>query len=147
MQLANVASCPIIASEENIGKMLKRVFTTVMMLALCLCSGCPLAHAFTELAVVAEQCCCCEEEEVAVAQECSASDTCCCTVSDSHNSLPSNEQSSIKSADSERLARPVISFLTREMKVLDACTIIGARRKPLHLASNKTYLLYRVLLI
>lgn len=125
--------------------MLKRVLTTVMMLALCLCSGFPSAHAFPEVAVIAEQCCCCEEE--IAAQTCSVSDSCCCIVSDNHGPLNSNHQDSLKAADNERLERPSISFLTRETKVLDAGTVIGARRKPLHLASNKTYLLHRALLI
>lgn len=126
--------------------MLNRILSTIFMLALCLCTGCPTADAFPELQAVAQHACCCDEE---VAQACSISDTCCCTISDAGHALPVNSESpSVQSADQQPLApRDIVAFLSQDVRVLDAGTIRGARRKPLHLASNKVYLYNRSLLI
>lgn len=125
--------------------MLNRILSTIFMLALCLCTGCPTADAFPELQAVAQQACCCDDE---VAQACSVSDTCCCTISDAGHSLPSPETSPVQNAEQQPLAaREAGAFLSQQLRVLDAGTIRSAQRNPLHLASNKVYLRNRVLLI
>lgn len=125
--------------------MLNRILSTIFMLALCLCTGCPTADAFPELQAVAQHACCCDEE---VAQACSVSDTCCCTISDAGHSLPSPDAPTTQIADQQPLAaRSDDTFRSQDLQVLDAGTIRGAQRNPLHLASNKVYLRNRVLLI
>ena len=126
--------------------MLNRILSTIFMLALCLCTGCPTVDAFPELQAAAQHACCCDEE---VAPACSIADTCCCTISDADHSLPvSPERQSVQSADQQPLTtRNVVAFLSQDVRVLDAGTIRGAQRKPLHLASNKVYLYNRSLLI
>lgn len=125
--------------------MLKRVLSTLMLLALCLFSGLPSAHAFPELAVTAQHACCCVEE---VAQSCATADPCCCIVSDSHHSAPSNELPLLQAnIDLPLPAASAFSLNLAEESNADASILKDARRKPLHLASNKIYLLHRSLLI
>lgn len=127
--------------------MVKRVLTTVLMLALYLCSGIPSAQAFSELAVATQECCCSEETSSAASDVCSISIPCDCNVSDSGTPLPSKNRFSAQSADEQPLPRQTAFTPAANVRVVDACTIRGAQRKPLHLASNKVYLKHRALLI